>query len=160
MPDDRDPPGRRRPFGWGTVLGLLTAGVLLFIMSAPGQSPDAQGDPTTTAGGMRLMVLLERDGVQSRHDGYLEVKPGDGVHLEWTVAVAGRYVVGVLEGKSWTPLAVRWLEPGAHVIDVNLDAGNSTLRATVLAGLSSTVGKALESGDRAGLQTAELVYGQ
>lgn len=152
-------PARRLPFGWGTVLGVLGAAVLLFIVSAPGEQPaTAPGDGARPAGPVGLVVVVDRAGVQTRHDGYAALKPGDALRLELTVATGGRYVVGVMEGREWTPLAARWFDPGAHLVDVGLTMDAKPTRSTAIAGPAAAVGRAAKTRDFAAVATAELVY--
>lgn len=147
---------------WAAPLAVAAA-VLLFV-GRPG-APLSAGDGPATASSpgpvrfkgtdVALRVVRAREGRQERLATSFDVREGDALRLEITVASRAAVAAGVLEDDgTWTPLLPPTeLDPGPRFVDDAVRVDAHPTGGTFLAGAPEAVEHARRSGSLEGVVT-------
>ncbi len=144
---------RRTLYAAAPVLAIAAGALLFFRVPTPTESPTTPPvSPVTEAhfkGNLPMAVVLERDGVQSRHTDRVAVRAGDRLRIEVALDVARPTTAGILEdtGEFATALAPTLLEPGTHYSDLAIRIDDHPRPGWILAGVPDAVERARNHND-------------
>ena len=112
------------------------AGLVLVLYTLAPQREATTVDETTSIKGASMAVVLERDGVQSRHTGAMIVRPGDALRVEFTLEREVDVAVAFSgDDGSWVPLgAPSHLARGTHLSDRALRFDNAPTPGKLMLG--------------------------
>lgn len=146
------PPGKlaalRSRRWWIAPLAVAAIAAVAALVLVPIEGPPA----VRLKGGTSLAVVRDRGGEQIRATDAVEVRAGDRLRFEVTLAEAAPLTLGVQEGDTWTPLVeARPLPAGTHLLEATVQVDDRPTHVQVLAGPADAVERARSSGDRAGV---------
>ena len=150
-----------------TAAALVTAAASLLLLlrarpqdGVPAPAPTAEqagpASPREVArfkGGLVVVVVREREGVQQRFSGPLQVRAGDRLRVEVSSDHDGALAAGLLtdEGEWVQLLASSALEPGTHYSELAARFDDSPTRATLVVGDPAAVDRARRTRDFGGV---------
>ena len=163
MPSARSPVAR---VAWAIAPMVAAAALLLLLVRARPQ--DSAPAPASTAeqagpasgprearfkGGLVVVVVREREGIQQRFSGSLQVLAGDRLRIEVSTDHDGPLAAGLLtdEGEWVQLLASSALEAGTHYSELAARFDNSPTRATLVVGDPAAVDRARRTRDFGGV---------
>jgi hypothetical protein len=150
---------------WAMAPVVAAAALLLLLVrarpqeSAPAPAASEQAGPASGPrearfkGGLVVVVVREREGIQERFSGPLQVRAGDRLRVEVSTDHDGALAAGLLtdEGEWVQLLASSALEAGTHYSELAARFDDSPTRATLVAGDPAAVDRARRTRDFGGV---------